>query len=182
MKTGYKVCDAMTKKPVTVNPDTSIKDCASIMAKNKVGSLVVSDGTELKGIMTERHIVRKLVANNHNPLKKTILDVMDTNVTTISPDKDIYDALVLVRDLNVKQIPVVNDHNKLVGLLTIKDILKIEPQLFDLVVSKFELKEESRKPIYHVHEEEGVCAMCHDYAEKLYSISGSKICFTCKIK
>ena len=182
MKTGYTVSDAMTRKPITVSAHTTIKECANIMANNHVGSLVVSDGKKFLGIMSEKDIVRKLVANNHNPLKKTVKDVMETSVTTISSDKDIYDALVIMRDLNIRHLPVMDSKNRLEGLLTIKDILKIEPQLFDLIVSKFELREESRKPIYSVSKDEGVCAMCNNYAEKLYSVTGSKICFDCKTK
>ncbi len=47
MKTEYKVCDAMTRRPVTVSPDTSIKECAKIMAENKVGSLIIEHDEEL---------------------------------------------------------------------------------------------------------------------------------------
>ncbi|MBW2970751.1 CBS domain-containing protein [Candidatus Woesearchaeota archaeon] len=57
-----------------------------------------------------------------------------------------YDSLVLMRDYNIRHLPVVHK-KELVGYLTIKDILKIEPQLFELIVEKFELREEHRKPI-----------------------------------
>lgn len=179
MKTGYKVCDAMTTKPIMVSFGTSIKECASIMGSRHVGALLVGKGDKLEGIMTEQDIVRKLVANNLNPLKKTAKDVMEEKIKTISPEKDIYEALMLMRDLNIRHLPVM-DGTKMIGLLTLKDVLKIEPQLFDLLVEKFELREESRKPIYHIGEKEGICAMCGNYAEKLYVVSGAKVCLNCK--
>lgn len=146
MKTGYKVIDAMTTKPVSIDQATSLLDCARTMDENHVGAVVVKDDNTSLGIITEQDIVRKVVAKGINPLVEKAKDYMEKNLVTISPDKDIYDALISMRDNNIRHLPVVED-NKMVGLLTIKDILKIEPQLFELIVEKFELKEEARKPI-----------------------------------
>lgn len=145
MKTGYKVMDAMTTKPVSINQDITLLDCARTMDEKHVGAVVVKDNEQSVGIVTEQDIVRKVVAKGINPLTEKAIDYMEKDLVTVSPDKDIYDALILMRDNNIRHLPVVED-NKMVGLLTIKDILKIEPQLFDIIVEKFELREESRKP------------------------------------
>ena len=70
------------------------------------------------------------------------------------------------------------DGSKMLGLLTLKDILKIEPQLFDLLVEKFELKEEERKPINNIREKEGVCNLCGNYSESLTEKEGGVL--SCK--
>lgn len=147
MKTGCKVCDAMTKKPVTVSPDCSIKECAQIMATHKVGSLIIRKNNKLLGIIKERDIVRSVVLENKSPKKALVKDYMVKKVITITPEVDIYDALVKMRDRDVRLLPVLNK-NKLIGLLTVKDILKIQPSLFDLLAEKLILKEEERKPIF----------------------------------
>jgi len=72
---------------------------------------------------------------------------MIKKVITITPDVDIYEALLVMRDEDVRMLPVL-DGNKLVGLLTVKDILKIEPALFELLAEKLILKEEHNKPIF----------------------------------
>jgi signal-transduction protein with cAMP-binding, CBS, and nucleotidyltransferase domain len=64
----------------------------------------------------------------------------------ISPEKDIYDAIIKMRDKDVRRLPVIHD-GELIGLLTEKDILKIEPSLFDLLVERYEIREEDKKPI-----------------------------------
>ena len=138
--------DAMTTKPVSVDQGTTLLDCARTMDEKHVGAVVIKDNEHSVGIVTEQDIVRKVVAKGINPLTEKAIDYMETNLVTVNPDKDIYDALILMRDNNIRHLPVVED-TKMIGLLTIKDILKIEPQLFELIVEKFELKEEARKPI-----------------------------------
>ena len=177
MKTGYKVCDAMTKKPVTISPDLSLQECAKIMSQEHVGAVIVHS-KELDGIITEQDIVRKAVISNDKPSVRKASEIMETMMHTIEPEKDIYDALVHMKEKNIRHLPVVSD-GKMVGLLTLKDILKIEPQLFDLLVDKFEVREEERKPINNLPEKEGVCQECGKYAEELLDKEGTLICPNC---
>ncbi|MBS1266518.1 MAG: Homoserine O-acetyltransferase [Candidatus Woesearchaeota archaeon] len=146
IKTGYKVMDAMTRKPVTVSSDLTIIECANLMKEKHVGSLIIAQNNQLKGILTEQDIVRKVVAGKLDPKKTKVSEIMVTDVMSIEPEIDIYEALVIMRDNNIRHLPVMFK-NKITGYLTIKDILKIEPQLFELIVEKFELREEERKPV-----------------------------------
>ena len=144
MKTGYRVCDVMTKKPIEVAPDMSIVDCARVMAENHVGSLLVRENKKLLGLLTEKDIVRKIVARGFELEKIKASDAMNAEFISITPEKDIYEALVLMRDHNVRQIPVMSGKT-MVGFLTGKDVLKIQPQLFELLADKIELREQKRK-------------------------------------
>ena len=83
-----------------------------------------------------------------------------------------------MRDNNIRHLPVV-ENNEMVGLLTIKDILKIEPDLFDLIVEKFELKEENRKPINRIIPTEGICQECGEYSEKVKELNDTILCENC---
>ncbi|MBW2976465.1 CBS domain-containing protein [Candidatus Woesearchaeota archaeon] len=177
MKSGYKVIDAMTINPVSVSPDITLSECADIMSKNHVGAVVVKDNEHSLGILTEQDIVRKAVAQGAKAGEK-IKNFMETELITISPGADIYDALIKMRDNNIRHLPVI-EGNKMIGLLTIKDILKIEPELFDLIVDKFELKEESRKPINRIIPTEGICQTCGEYSEKVKEIGGTVVCGNC---
>lgn len=178
METGYKVCDAMTEKPIVVTPETTVIECSKHMSKHHVGSLMIMDKNELLGLITEQDIVRNCVALDLNPKKTTVKEVMVKELETISPEKDIYEALVLMKDQNIRQLPVM-DGKEMVGLLTLKDILKIEPQLFDLLVEKFELREEQRKPIFNVGEKEGICQICGEYTSKLHNVDDAMVCIKC---
>lgn len=147
MKTGYTVHDCMTTKPVSADASETLQAVSKKMLENHVGALLVTEGEKPVGIVTEQDIVRKFVAQGVDPCGKTINDFRATQqkeLITISPGADIYEALVKMRDYNIRHLPVVDD-SKVIGLLTIKDVLKIEPQLFDLLVEKFELQEWERK-------------------------------------
>lgn len=178
MKTGYKVYDCMTTKPISVTSDASLEQCAKMMAKNHVGALVIKDNHKSMGVITEQDIVRKAVAKGINPITKKVRDFMEKKLKTISPNADIYNALIVMRDSNIRHLPVVDDH-KMVGLLTLKDILKIEPSLFDLLVEKFELREETRKPINRIIQREAICQGCGAYVEDVVKIKGSLLCERC---
>lgn len=178
MKTGVRVNDAMTVKPISVDKNTTLLECAKVMDENHVGSVVVKDNNVSIGIITEQDIIRKVVAKGINPLYERVKDYMERNLITISPDKDIYDALVLMRDNNIRHLPVL-DKKKMIGLLTIKDILKIQPQLFEIIVDKFEIRESERKLKGKTFPSEGVCEGCGEYTEKVIDVDGSLFCERC---
>lgn len=179
MKTGFKVCDAMTENPIAVTSGTSLQDCAKIMAEKHVGALLIKKSEELQGIITEQDIVRKAVAKGIDASKSKVGDYMEINMMSISPEADIFDALLKMRDSNIRHLPVIDGKNFL-GLLTLKDILKIEPQLFDLLVEKFEIREEERKPLSKRKAAEGICQICGKYAEKVANLDGVLMCMDCK--
>ena len=178
MKTGYKVYDCMTTKPIFASPDLSLEECAKMMAQNHVGALVIKENHQSKGLITEHHIIKNILSKTINPLTKKVRDFMEAKLITTSPNDDIHVALIKMRDSNIRHLPVV-DKGKMVGLLTMKDILKIEPQLFELLVEKFELREETRKPINRFIPNEGICQGCGAYAENVKKVKGSLLCERC---
>lgn len=146
MKTGYLVADIMTTKPVTVSSDTTVQECAAAMKQSDVGSVLVMERDEIKGILTEKDIIFKVTIDNADNSKVTAKEIMTSKdkMTSISPEKDIYDALIVMKENLVRRLPVL-EGDDLKGLITINDILKIEPDLFDIMVEKISLREETRK-------------------------------------
>ncbi len=134
----------MTTKPISVERGATLMDAAKLMADHRIGALLVKDGEVAIGIIADQDIVRHFVAKGINPLTKKVKDFQSKDLITISPEADIYDALVKMRDEGIRHLPVV-EGGKLTGLLTMKDVLKVEPQLFDIVVEKYEIMEEDRK-------------------------------------
>lgn len=179
MKTGLNVMEAMTKEPISVSPDASVKECAKLMKNHHVGSLVVKENNRVLGIISEQDLVYKVIAVNKSVHKTTAKDIMTSDPVIISPDKDIFEALVKMRDCNVRRLPVI-DNGKLVGFLTSKDILKVEPQLFELLVDKIELREQASKPINNISEKEGLCELCGEYTDFLYEQDDLMVCDRCR--
>lgn len=157
MESGFKVGDAMTVKPILVGPETTIEDAAIKMQIQKVGSLLIAEGSNLLGIITEKDLVDKVLAKSIDPKKTKTKDIMTKVVHSVSPNDDLLVAIRKMAKANVKRLPVL-DNGKLVGFLTSKDVLAIQPDLFEILTERFHVRELDRKP--HIACGEGQCDKC----------------------
>lgn len=173
MKTGIRVADAMSGKPVTISVTTSILDCAKIMMKRRVGSLLIVKEGRLEGILTEKDLVYFL-AKGLDPQKIKAKEIMTKKIHNISPEEDLYDALIRMKREKVRRLPVLTK-NKLVGMLTLNDILKIQPALFDLMSEKGNIRLQNQKEKYV----EGTCEVCENFS-RLYEVDDQYMCGECK--
>ncbi|HLD59628.1 MAG TPA: CBS domain-containing protein [Candidatus Bilamarchaeaceae archaeon] len=139
MGSDLKVGDVMMKTVVTASTNDSIEFVAKLMKKNNVGSIIVVDGTEksvAKGIITERDIVYKLVAQKKNIESSAAKDVMSKPLRVVKPETTLEQAATAMRENKIKRLPVVNDKNELIGILSEGDIMRIFPSVIDLVEEK----------------------------------------------
>ena len=150
MKTGYLVIDAMTKRPITASKFDSIRDACLLMKNHVVGTIVIKEKDELVGILSENDVCRKAVVEMID-LDAPIADIMTPadKIIYATPEMDLFNAIELIREANLKHLPVLDEEtNELLGYLTWKDILKIQPTLFELLVDRLEIREEKEKPIF----------------------------------
>jgi CBS domain-containing protein len=143
MEIGIKVGDIMTRNVVSVKPMSTVTECARSMFKKDVGLVIVKDEQRLKGVVTEKDIIWALT-KKHDLSNVKVKDIMLRKITTIKPSRDIYEALVRMKTGKLRWLPVTVNGN-VIGILTIKDILRIEPGLFDIAVGNMQIKEESEK-------------------------------------
>ena len=160
-KTDYKVIDVMTLNPVRTGPDTTVSECVAIMKNSNVGSVLVFEANKLLGIITEWDITRKVVADNKDPQTTTVANVMTTNVTSINPNANLFEAVNLMAQLDVKHLPVL-DNGEFMGFMTSNDILKIEPALFEILLDEIDLRESERKPLSGYEEEDAGQGLSYD--------------------
>jgi len=133
------VGDAMSRKPVVIGPNETIKKAAQKMVKFSVGSLVVQENTLLKGIITEKDMLQKIIAKAANINKTLVNEIMSPRVITAHSDMHLTDAIKLMEKHGMRRLPVVDMNNKLVGMLTQSDITRIQPALHDLIVEKMRI-------------------------------------------
>jgi len=145
-KTGYTVADAMTTEPVMIAPHKTLRDAAKLMAKEHVGALLVGEQKSVVGIVTEQDIVRKGLTAPGNVAQRKVSQIMERELIRVAPDEDIFEALRIMRDENIRHLPVMYE-GKFVGLVTMKDILRIEPDLYEILAEKIQVREEERKPL-----------------------------------
>jgi signal-transduction protein with cAMP-binding, CBS, and nucleotidyltransferase domain len=143
MKTGIKVGDIMTRNFVYCEPKTKVVDAAKKMIDKGVGSLIVKKEKKIIGIITEYDILNAL-AKKKDLRGVKVEEIMTKKVITISPNKDIYDALIKMRKKDLRRLPVVKGE-MVVGMITWKDIIKIAPTLLDIIADKIRIMEEEEK-------------------------------------
>lgn len=136
MGTELRVGDIMTNKVVTVPFGKTVLDVAKLMKKNNIGSVIVvedKEGKHAKGIITERDIVYKLLSKGSDPYKANVEELMSKPLRVVKPETTIEEAAKAMRENRVKRLPVVNDNNELIGILSEGDIMKIFPVVVDLI-------------------------------------------------
>jgi CBS domain-containing protein len=138
------VFDIMSSQPITIQASKSVSDVAKLMKKYRISSVVVLDKKDVVGIITVDDIVRKAVAAGQSPTKITAQHIMTPHVISVHPRADVREAMDLFAENEVRQVPVMDD-GVLVGFLTQKDVLRIEPTLVDLALDKIKQKEEDRQ-------------------------------------
>ena len=138
---SIRVADAMSTRPITVPRHMPLDECARVMKRHDVGSVIVGANSVFIGLVTEQQIVHTVIAQGEDPTRLTVADVMATDVLTIPPNLDLSDAMRLMTKHRTRHLPVV-ENTKLVGFLTIKDLLAIQPTLIDICTEKARLQEE----------------------------------------
>jgi CBS domain-containing protein len=117
--------DIMAKKVVTIDHEATVKDAASLMARRKCSCLVVLQGGAAVGIVTERDLVRKILAEGVDPSKVLISDVMTTPLVTIEVGSTITEAADRMSEYLIRRLVVVDSRGALVGLITAGDIARL---------------------------------------------------------
>lgn len=175
MKYGILVKEFMTTSPISISPNESAKSAANLMISKGVGSLLVLNEDRLVGILTEKDLVEKIISGNKSPEKILVKDIMSTDVFGIGPDVDLYDAAKLMTEKNVRRLPIIED-DKLIGLVTEKDILKIKPSVIDILMQKANIMGGKIKS------KSGVCNICGEQRERLILSDSMNICEFCDQK
>jgi CBS domain-containing protein len=117
-----KVKEVMTKKPETVHPQSGLQAAAQLMRKVDIGSLpVVKDG-RLQGILTDRDIAVRAVAENRDMATTLVDDVMSRDVVVVEEDQDVAEAARLMQANQIRRLPVVSHEGRLTGILSMADL------------------------------------------------------------
>ncbi|MFJ8146668.1 CBS domain-containing protein [Streptomyces sp. NPDC096048] len=115
------VRDIMTGDPVTVEPQTSVTAVARIMRDQDLGTVLVTDGDELRGLVTDRDLVIRSVAEGGDPEQTTVAGACSDDVVTVRPDEELNHAVELMREHAVRRVPVVDD-GRPVGIVSLGDL------------------------------------------------------------
>jgi len=116
-----KMRDIMSPAPVSMAPTESAAAAARAMKEHGIGTVLVLAGGKLSGLLTDRDITVRVLAENRDPLTTPVGDICTTELAALGPDDDVDQAARLVRDRAVRRIPVVEDGIP-VGIVSIGDL------------------------------------------------------------
>jgi CBS domain-containing protein len=179
------VSDVMTRSPVTISPDATLIDCSRVLVKKKVGSVILVKDKKMRGMLTTKDIVWAITKKKGGELVHVkASDIATKKVKFVKPTLAMSKALKIMKRTGFKRLPVVHKGN-LVGMITIKDILKVEPTLYsnvsDLVKIRDEEEKLKRREMLADRPEslrQGLCEECGNY-DWLYKVDGRVMCESC---
>ncbi|MDI9616042.1 MAG: CBS domain-containing protein [Methanothrix sp.] len=181
METTMRVREIMSRPVLTVDADMDVLDAASRMISANVGSLIVVREGKPIGIITERDLVKKVVARAEDPRRVRVGDVMNSPLIKIHPDASLRDAAELMLKSGVKRLPVISNDGKLLGIITDTDLVSgASLGLNDILADLIEMHRES----VHFHEPSemvrGICERCGQLSDSLVSVDGEMLCWSCR--
>ncbi len=139
------VREAMTEDPRSIGTSASVVEAARLMREAHIGSLPITDGEQLVGMITDRDITTRVVAEAGNPKNTSVGDVCSRDVISVEPDKDLEEALQLMARHQVRRLPVV-ENGRLVGIVAQADVaLRENEKTGQLVGAISEPSEEERR-------------------------------------
>ena len=115
------VREMMSGNPESIDADATVQDAARIMQDLNVGSVPVLAGGRVAGIVTDRDITIRVIAENRSPAKVPVREIATADPLTVSPNTDVNTAAELMAKHQVRRLPVVDD-GKLVGMLSLGDV------------------------------------------------------------
>lgn len=121
-----KVSDILGRKgasAVAVAPDTKVIEALSIMAEKNIGSVLVMDGGEYLGIITERDYSRKIALKHKSSVDTRVSEIMTTNLPAVKPNDTVEYCMELMSDKNIRYLPVF-EKDLLAGIISMSDVVK----------------------------------------------------------
>ena len=129
---SLKVGDVMVKEVVTIDENFSVREAADIMNKFEIGCLIGVRRGKAMGILTERDVLKRVVAEGKDASKIRVKDVMTSPLVVAEPNMDLAEAVKLMFQMKIKKLPVV-DEKRLVGLVSLTDIARFQPQMITIL-------------------------------------------------
>lgn len=169
------VREVMNPDPVTVSPKMKLNHAASLMQERDVSCLIVTRKDEPMGSLSERDIIRLVVAKDLKPNQVTVKEVMTSPVHSVGPDEDLTSVARAMSKAKTRIMAVVEDR-RLIGIITQRDLFNLSPTLLEL---SREYARISNNGMTGEARSSGYCDMCNAYSDELEDADGMMVCKDC---
>ncbi|MDR9380513.1 MAG: CBS domain-containing protein [Natronomonas sp.] len=117
--------DLAREDVIRSTPETPVSELAQQMRDENVGSVVIENENSPAGIVTDRDLTTRVLAEEVNPDDQTANDVMSTDLCAVGPDTGFYEAAQMMSENGVRRLPVCDETNELVGIITADDLTEL---------------------------------------------------------
>jgi len=128
-----KVEDVMVEGVVTIDADATVMKAVKLMNENEIGCLIVMRRGRAVGIITERDLLKRVIAKSKNPKKTRVREIMTKPLIAGQPEMDLEEATKLMFKMKIKKLPVVEQRGRLLGLITLTDVARFQPQMIRIL-------------------------------------------------
>jgi CBS domain-containing protein len=129
---SLKVEDVMVREVITLDEDSTVKEAAEIMNKFEIGCLIAIGRGKAMGILTERDLLKRVVAEGKNASKIKVKEIMTSPLVVVEPKMELEEAVKMMFQMKIKKLPVV-EGKRLVGLVSLTDIARFQPQMIKIL-------------------------------------------------
>jgi CBS domain-containing protein len=124
MKTIKQLLGDSPRAPITVKPQDSVLVALEVMAKFDIGAVLVMEGDRLAGIFSERDYARKVVLQGKVSRDTSVSEIMTDKVFFAKPTQTVAEAMALMSDKHIRHLPILEDEKKVIGVISIGDLVK----------------------------------------------------------
>jgi CBS domain-containing protein len=129
---SLKVEDVMVRDVITIDENSTVREAADVMNKFEIGCLIAVKKGKAVGIITERDLLKRVVAEARDVNKTKVKAVMSSPLVVVEPSMDLEEAVKLMFQMKIKKLPVVEE-KRLVGLVSLTDIARFQPQMIKIL-------------------------------------------------
>jgi CBS domain-containing protein len=129
---SLKIQDVMIREVITLSEDATVKEAAEIMNRFEIGSLIIVGRGKAVGIVTERDLLKRVVAEARDANATKVKEIMTTPLVVVEPSMDLEKAVRQMFQMKIKKLPVV-EGKRLVGLVSLTDIARFHPPMIKLL-------------------------------------------------
>ena len=170
------VRDIMSRPPITAKETDSVMVVSKLMVQHNIGCVIILDKAgKPSGIITERDIVQRIAASDLVPSNVKVHQIMSKPIVGVSPGISVNDAAKEMNHKKIRRLAIV-ESGKLVGIVTMKDVLEVTPTLIDLISEKNQAGLRITKTPSGLA---GYCDECETWSERLVQKEGVFLCPDC---
>jgi CBS domain-containing protein len=144
LEVSLKVEDVMVQDVVTIDVNATVKKAVEIMNKEEIGCLIVTKQEKAVGIVTERDMLNRVLAQSRDIEKTRVVEIMSSPLIVADPKMSLEEAARLMFKMKVKKLAVTSN-GSLVGLLTLTDIARFQPQIVKLLKKLYQIEQAPKR-------------------------------------